>query len=55
MCRPDEWDSIREEYDNTWGILDEFGESSVIAQSVCTHLFILTLHVLFFNLGSPGD
>ena len=30
MCRLDKWDSIGEEYDNTWGILDKAGESSII-------------------------
>ena len=55
VCRPNEWDSIREEYDNTWGILDEFGESSVIARSICTYFFILTHPVFFFNPGGPND
>ena len=31
VCRPNEWDNIGEEYDNTWRILDEFGKSSVIS------------------------
>lgn len=31
MCRLDEWDSIRDEYDNTWGVLNKSGELSVLA------------------------
>ena len=31
MCRPNEWDSIGDEYDNTWGVLNNSGESSVLA------------------------
>ena len=31
MCRLDEWDSIGDKYDNTWGILNKFGKSSIIA------------------------
>lgn len=30
VCRPDEWNSIGEEYDNMWGILDEDSESSFV-------------------------
>lgn len=31
VCRPNKWDNIREEYDNTWGILYYFGKSLIIA------------------------
>ena len=55
VCRPSKWDSIGKEYDNTWGILDEFSESSVIARSICTHFFILTHCVLFFNPSALND
>ena len=30
VYRLDKWDSIGEEYDNTWGVLDKAGESFVI-------------------------
>ena len=30
VCRPNKWDNIGEEYDNTWGVLDKAGESFVI-------------------------
>ena len=37
VCRPDEWDSIGEEYDNIWGILDEANESSIVVRSVVAY------------------
>jgi len=49
VCRPNEWDNIGEEYDNMWSVLDKSGESSVIAWFVCTHFFILTRRVFFFQ------
>ena len=29
MCKPKEWDRMPDEFDNTWGIVKEFGGSSV--------------------------
>lgn len=29
VCKLDEWDSIGESYDNTWGIMDKYVKSSV--------------------------
>ena len=27
VCKPEEWDSMPDEFDNTWDVLNEFGES----------------------------
>ena len=29
MCRPKEWDGMPDKFNNTWGIVKEFGESLV--------------------------
>lgn len=29
VCKPEEWDSMPDKFDNTWDVLNEFGESSV--------------------------
>ena len=28
VCKPEEWDSMPDEFDNTWGVLNESGESA---------------------------
>ena len=29
VCKPEEWDSMPDKFDNTWDVLNEFGESSM--------------------------
>ena len=29
MCKPENWASMPNKFDNTWGVLDKFGKSSV--------------------------
>lgn len=55
VCRSDKWDSIGEEYGNTWAILDEFGDSSVVVGFIGTHFFILILCAFYFSPGVPND
>jgi len=28
VCKLEEWDSMPDEFDNTWGVLNEYGESA---------------------------
>ena len=53
MCRPEEWASIPEEFDNMWGIIKESGESlafiSVItlfpSLTLCFSCFSASVHL----------
>ena len=29
VCKPEEWDSMPDKFDNTWDVLNEFGKSLV--------------------------
>lgn len=59
-CRPDEWDSMPDGVDNTWGVLDKSGESSVpMLCLVCRPLLLSNpdscLTLFFVSLGEPDD
>ena len=52
VCRPEEWNSMPDGFDNTWGIVKESGES-LVSFPCCLIGFImyLTLCFPFFNIG----
>ena len=50
MCRPDKWDSIGDEYDNTWGILNKSCKSLGYPLSICVSHILLIHCVFFFQL-----
>ena len=53
MCRPEEWDSMLDGFDNTWGIARESGVSSVF---IFTILNAFVMHLTSqFSVFNPSS
>lgn len=59
VCRIEEWDGMLDGFDNTWGIVKEFGESSMSLLCRCRLVSLNCVPNLllfwFFSSGSSRD
>ena len=52
MCRLEEWDSMLNKFDNTWGIVKESGGPSFFLISISSTS--ISTYIFFFFVSSPG-
>ena len=49
MCHLDKWNSIGSFYDHFWGLLNKFGESSVLSGSSVYIFYLTNVSLLFIS------